>query len=234
MVFLNTYSLLRLHFFVLISVLLLTSSCLKSDFNITNRLSVYFEASNIDNDLAYANNDTLRITEIKFIVNEMKIETEDSTVLGTTSDASGILVAYNSENNGLRLVLSIDLGFSDLAAFNAYYIGVSPVPFRSPGFDDDFFGTGTTNYSLVIKGAINNKSFILRSNTVFEKEYSFSPVQLDDETETLRVVQRLDLKKVFEGEAGELLNPDEDESNEKILQNFRNNLIVSASAVNEF
>lgn len=189
---------------VITSVLFFVSGCLKSDFEIQKRVEVLFMVENLNKDMVFGQ-DTLRIEEFKYVLNGFKLVTEDSTELQTDSNINALIFGYDASAVGDRIVISTGLGF-ELNGFVAYEMSLAPVDDDATILDADFFG-GTNNYSIIIKGDVNDQSFTYRTDVDFLKKFFFDPVYVTDTEETIFLRSKIDLQKVFIDEEGELLSP---------------------------
>jgi hypothetical protein len=214
--------------FLLFPVLLLTTiSCLDSNIQSEEkRLSIYLEIDGLGDELAY-NENLLVINEFKFALDRIKLHTAQA-VLGTGDNITALIFAYTDEFTQPRLIIDAGLGFSDVEIFNGYEIFLEPVSSRQNVFDNDFFGEDE-NYSVIIKGEINEESFEFKSTGFFETFYDLDGVQLTDRNETLRILTTLDVEAIFTDPDGNFLDPRVSENDEQIIENLKLNLAVEAS-----
>lgn len=205
----------------------LTSCITSSKDEEQRRLALYFLAENIGEELTYGDQ-TLVIDEFKFALNRLNLYAEKDVILQTSSDVSALIYSYNKNIVNDRLVLDVDLGFRDIDRFFGYEIFVETVSSSTGVFDGDFFGQDG-NYSIIIKGTINDIDFNFRSKLDFERKYDFNVVMSGD-FETLLIRNKIDVEGVFTAQDGGLLNPNETANEEQIVENIRDLLIVQASA----
>ena len=209
------------------------TSCIKSGSNIPNRFSLYYNALSLGEDLIQGT-DTLNITQFKYILNSFNIQTQDSLILGTSTDQNTILMFDAAGTNENQFILSIEIGFDEANGFEKYSQRVGPIPDNTtPLFDSDFFGT-PNNYSIVVKGTWNGESFTFNSSAVLDRTFTYPAIFLTEENETLQILTTVDVEHVFRITADSLLNPTNPATGNTIVQRFSQNIQLSAQQANEF
>lgn len=167
-------------------------------------MALYFETESLGDTLS-SDEDYVVITDFKFSVDRFVVSGEEIE-LESSADISTFLFTYDLNATDERLVIDVGLGVADNFTFNNYSMFLEPVKDNAPIIDDDFFGE-ENNYSLIIKGSFKNKNFDLKFSPTFEKSFTFTPVTLSDEDETLLLIKSIDLRDIFINSDGTILNP---------------------------
>lgn len=216
----------------LIVLLLALSSCLDSaQLFDEKRVSILFNVNNIGTSLE-AGDDLIVINEFKFAIDRFTISSEEIS-LGTQDRITALLFIYEEVMEGSILVIDVGLGISDNAIFDTYEMFLEPVASRSGILDDDFF-SDDGNYSIVIKGEINDNSFVYNSSREFEKTFNFTPASLTEINETLVLRKSIDILEVLFDENGEFLDPRIESNDVKIVDNINTYLTITAAAEDIF
>lgn len=222
-------------FIFIIAVSTVTGCWLDTDPpTVPKRVELTFEVDNIGVPLE-ANGDTLNVEEFKFIIRTFNLITADSETLQTTEEREPFIFGYNTELEGERLILGVDLGFEDFDRFSGYEVFVNRALGEDNLLDPDFYGENE-NYSLVMSGTFNRDNFLYKSTLSFDKLFEFdNPVNLDDNNVTLWINTLLDLENLFiDSENNLLLNPQNEADREEIETRFQNHLRVEAAASTNF
>ena len=203
------------------------ASCISSA-TITDekRFGILFQAENIGEDLI-VEQDTLNISEFKFSLGSLTASSEEGFVFETVDRISALIFGYTEDLTGDRLIIEVGLGLNNDLAFNSYTMFLEPVENRSTIFDDDFFGS-EENYSIVIKGTVGEQEFEFKSSAVFDKEFTFNRVELDETTETLVLRKTIDLFETFTTPEGALIDPRLPENENVIVSSIQENLELQA------
>jgi hypothetical protein len=218
--------------FTLPLLFLITVSCLDSNVvSEEKRLSIYFQVDGLGHTMTFGEQE-LTISEFKFALDRISLHAEDA-VLQTGGNITALIFAYTDQMNQPRLIIDVGLGFSDVDVFNGYEIFLEPVASRTNIQDTDFFGDDE-NYSVIIKGGLDDEEFVFRSSLEFETFYDIGRVELTDRNETLLIISELEIESLFTNDEGEFLNPLLSESESQIIDNIRTNLEVSATASSIF
>lgn len=210
---------------LLLGYFILTTGCLKSDFDIQKRVEVLFFVENISEDLIFGS-DTVNVTEFKYVLNSFRLTTQDSVVIQTDSDVNALIFSYDEAAAGDRIVISTGLGF-ELNDFVAYDMSLGPVEDGAPILDGDFFG-GENNYSIIMKGSVNSTEFIFKSDILFNKRFDFDPVTVSDSEETIFIRSRLDVQDIFQDTEGAFLSPLGTSNKTKIEEEIEEELDIVA------
>ncbi len=213
---------------VLLTIISFTvlASCLTSSREIEKRLELRFQAERIAEDLI-VNGDTLFIEEFKFALDQFILRLEDGTELISSENVSTIILSYDQNGVGDRLVLSTGIGF-DVSGFNNYELSITPVPDGSNIFDTDFVDGG--NFSFIVYGKYNGEDFEYFSSLDFDGSFDFPSVELTDLQETLFLRNLVRMDSVFTDDQGNLIDPNDEDRSLEIEANFRNALRVEAFA----
>jgi hypothetical protein len=216
-------------FALLLIAAALLSSCISSaDLTNEKRFAMLFNVDNIGEELVI-DQDTLYISELKFSLDRLSLRTDSDIDFETVSSITAMIFAYNEELQGDRLIIEVGLGVSDDLAFNSYSMFLEPVESRNNIFDTDFFGE-STNYSVIIKGVINEVEFEFRSNGEFEKDYIFDRVEVNSLNETLVLTKSIDVGNLFTGSDGSFIDPRISENEELILNGLNTHLELTVTA----
>jgi len=206
-------------------------SCLSTDPPTAEKhVAMYFKADNIGETFEYDENEIL-IDEFKFALDKFTLFGIDDLALETGGLITAMIFAYNDNLENYRLIIDVGLGFTDDFQFEGYKMYLEPIQSRTGIMDDDFFSE-ERNYSVIIKGVVNEKSFEFKSSEEFEKKFDFSRVQLNDQNETITFRKRIDLENIFIGEDNSFLDPTNDEHEMQIIENIYNHLHLEATAEN--
>lgn len=209
-------------------VILLLGSCVTSDRDQEQRrLALYFLATNVGNELTIGDT-TLIVDEFKFALDRFNLYTANDLTLQTSGDVTALIYSYSRSLSGDRLILDVDLGFRDIDRFTGYEIFLEPVSSRTGVLDGDFFGQDT-NYSVVIRGSVNELDFIFRSDKSFSSMYDFV-VDVGGRDETLIIRNIIDVNEIFQNSNGLFIDPSISENEQQIIDNIEQNLRVQASA----
>ena len=213
-------------------ITILFASCITSNKDEEQRrLALYFLAQNVGNEIVI-DDQILLVDEFKFAMDRLNIYAENDFVLQTSGDVTALIYSYNKNIIDDRLVLDVDLGYREIDRFLGYEIFIEPVRDRTGVLDGDFFGSDG-NYSVIIKGKVNEIEFTFRSSMEFEQKYEFS-VDLNKEKETLLIRNIINVANVFTSSEGGFLDPLEPESEEQIFDNIGKSLEIQASAATIF
>lgn len=205
-------------------------SCLSTDPPTEEKhVAMYFKSFNIGEMLEYGDNEIF-IEEFKFALDRFTLFGSDDLVLETGGLITAMIFAYNENMDNYRLIIDVGLGFSDDFRFEGYNMALQPIQERRGIMDDDFFSE-EGNYSVVIKGEVNDVGFEFKSSEAFEKMFNFSGVQLSEQNETIAFRKSIDLQTIFSDEENNFLDPRDEEIELQIMENIYNNLQLEASAV---
>lgn len=208
--------------FTLLSLSLFISCLNSSVESEEKRVSIFFSALNIGEDLEIGDN-VINVDEFKFSLDRFNLYAEEDVVLQTGGNVDALIFAYNEEIRNQRLVLDVGLGFSDVENFTGYEIFFEPVDDDANILDSDFFGSDQ-NYSQIIRGTVNEVEFVFKASYIFEKLYDITRVQLNDREETLVISSFIDLEDVFIDENGDFLDPTVEENEQLIMAKIEENL----------
>lgn len=207
-------------------ILSLLSSCIKSSIESEEkRVSIYFSALQIGEELTVGDN-VIQIKEFKFALSRFNLYAANDVILQSSGNVGAFLFAYTDQITDQRLILDVGLGFSDIENFNGFEIFFEPVSNNANIGDAEFFGNGE-NFSQVIRGTVNEVDFVFKSSFAFEKFYEISGVQLSDRDETLVITTFIDLEDVFVDSNGDFLDPTLEENKPLIMNNIEANLSTS-------
>ncbi|NBC26108.1 MAG: hypothetical protein GVY08_04555 [Bacteroidetes bacterium] len=214
-----------------VMVMALISGCIEtSDPENPGRFEITFEVEDVGNELI-AGTDTLVVNELKFSLEEFRITDVDSVVLGSEGNVDTFIFFHNDELPTENLVFSTSIGFVDVDEFIGYDIFVEPVKSSDNIADMDFFGEDE-NYSLIISGTINGSEFEYKSFPEFDRMFSFQPVSLTTNSETLLIEKTIDFRDLLvDPDTGELIDPRNEENRQRIDASFEDALRVSVSAI---
>ncbi len=213
---------MKAYHLLLISSVLFLSSCLRSETNIGKRFELLYYSPDIGQHINFGD-DSVRVTDIKFIVSDFTLTNEDGIVLQTAENITALLYDYDLDAFGDRIIISTEIGF-EINNFVSFGMNIDPVDDNDPLFDTDFFGN-TTNYSLIIVGSVNDEDFIIRSSSSFDLNWDFDePVILTDVNETIFLRSLISIEEVFRAEDGSLLDPTDNADIPQIVSNFGDNL----------
>lgn len=192
----------------LISPILIFSvlGCIQtSEPDMPNRINYLFNVQNVGNTLEL-DQDSILVTEIKILANKFNLLLSDEGKLQSQPDA--LIMAYRTEKKGDdELVLSVNIGYKDITRFKGLELFIDPPADKDNIQDTDFIGN-EQNFSLIIKGDYNKKSFIYKSNLSFKNDFHFSEVVLTDDKRHLAVRVLLDIKDILiEESTNEILDP---------------------------
>lgn len=217
---------------IFLVVILFLSSCITSNRDLEQRrLALYFLAENIGSEINI-DDQTIVINEFKFALDRFSLYAENDIVLQTSGDVTALIYSYDKNIINDRLVLDVDLGFRDIDRIIGYELFAEPVSNRTGVLDSDFFGQDS-NYSVIIRGTVNDLDFNFRSSLEFERKYDFSVVFSEDK-ETIVIRNIVDLENVFTSSNGGFLDPLETENEEKIVKNIRDYLVIQVSTASIF
>ncbi|TVR12605.1 MAG: hypothetical protein EA391_15030 [Balneolaceae bacterium] len=216
-------------YFLFTLILVFTSSCITSSIESEEkRVSISFKVENLGTELEIGNS-IIEIEEFKFPLEQLSLYAADDVIVQTRSEVSALIFSYNDLLSEPRLVIEVGLGFSDITNFEGYEMILTPLTNTRGIVDGDFFGS-TQNYSVIIKGTIDDIEFDMRSTESFTKFFDLGNVELTTRLETLFIEKTLDVSKIFEGENGEILNPRDPSYFEAIVDNVEKHIQVSGSA----
>jgi len=210
---------------VILTILSISSCITSSVVSEEKRVSIFFSALNIGEDLQVEDN-IINIREFKFALSKFNLFAEGDVVLQTTGDVEALIFAYSESNRSQRLILDVGLGFTDVENFTGYEMILEPVTDSASILDSDFFGGGE-NFSQVIRGTVNGTEFEFKSSISFDKFFEINGVQLTETEETLLITKFIDLEDVFVNSEGEFLDPTLEENEPVIMNNIKENLTVN-------
>lgn len=214
---------------ILLCALFIFASCLSSDPPPAEKhVAMFFKADNIAETIEIDDNEIV-IEEFKFAIDRFSLFGADDLELETSGILTAMIFAYTEEITDFRLIIDVGLGFSDDFHFDGYKMHLEPIQNRTGIMDDDFFSE-EINYSVVIKGVVNEMSFEFKSSEEFEKRFDFNRVQLSEQNETIAFRKNIDLENVFINDEGGFLDPRDDENELEIINNIQNHLQIAASA----
>jgi len=215
---------------LLIASTLISVGCLTtSEPTEPKRMDLTFFATDIGT-LIQAGEDSLVVNEFKFAVNRFNVVDSDSTILQSTSQIDTFIHFFNTDFTEQNLVFSVELGFEDVNEFESYDMFVEPVPENANIADSDFYGD-PENYSLIISGTFNDRTFTYFSSVEFEKTFEFSTVQLTGTNETLLIEKQILIEDMFTNPStGSLIDPRDSENAELLDSQFKNHIHVNATA----
>ena len=219
------HTLKTLFFCLMLGIFVSSCSIFNPDIEIEKRVSLYFNVDGVAEDLSAAE-DTLRINEFKFSIRQFNLSGDDIE-LGSSNNVKAFIFGYNESTENDRLVISVGLSISDNATFDSYKMFLSPVAKNASILDTDFIGNDG-NYSIIIKGSLNQKNFTYRSKASFDREMSFDNVKLDNVSETIVLIKSINLDDVFFDGNGDLIDPTNSENSSVIVSNIRNALEIEA------
>lgn len=200
------------------------SSCIRSGTEIGRRFEALFFVQNLGDDILYGT-DTLTVTEFKFSVRGLKLVTENDIELGNNNT---LIFGYNSLGDRDVLVISSEIGY-EVDGFTDFEYTINPVRNSDQIFDTKFFGN-STNYSLIIEGLVNGEYFMYRSSPSFTKSFSFEPIRLSDQEETIFIRTVVNVDGLFVNENDEFLDPRDSANNGQINANVRDAIGIEAFA----
>ncbi|TVQ67138.1 MAG: hypothetical protein EA360_03165 [Balneolaceae bacterium] len=216
------------HSTVLLLILLLLSSCITSNRDQEQRrLALYFFANNVGSEISIGDANLI-ISEFKFSLDRFNLYTANDLTLQTSADVTALIYSYDQNISGDRLILDVDLGFRDIDRFTGYELFVEPPSSRTGVLDGDFFGQDT-NFSVIIRGTVDELDFTFRSSLSFTNEYDFI-VDVGGREETLIIRNLIDVEDVFTDSDGSFLNPVLSANEQKIVGNIESKLRVQASS----
>lgn len=214
---------------LLLGALFIFASCLSTDpAPAEKHVAMFFKADNIAETIEIEDNEIV-IEEFKFAIDRFSLFGADDLELETGGLLTAMIFAYTEEITDYRLIIDVGLGFSDDFQFNGYKMYLEPIQNRTGIMDDDFFSE-EANYSVIIKGVVNEMSFEFRSSEEFEKRFDFNRVQLSDQNETIAFRKSVDLINVFINDENGFLDPRDEENELEIIKNIENNLEIAATA----
>jgi hypothetical protein len=219
----------RTSLLITLLTVLLFSSCISSA-NITDekRFGILFEAEKIGQDLTIGE-ETVNISEFKFSLSSLTLTTDENVVFETVDRISALIFAYTEDIEQERLIIEVGLGINNDLAFNGYTMFLEPVDDRSSIFDDDFFG-GEENYSIVIRGTIGEEEFEFKSSAIFDKEFPFDRVEVDELNETLVIRKTIDLEEFLTSSQGTLIDPRNPANEQLLVNSIEENLQLSVTS----
>ena len=190
----------------LLALLLIFSSCLKTDrVEIEKRVESLYQVTNF-NKWVIRGSDSLKINELKFLIDDFSIITTDSVVLQKSENVPPLIYGYYEATGGDQLVFSVGLGFGKLKGFEKYNVLVTPADRQQPVTDSDFFDNDNS-YSVVIKGRYNSSDFTFRSKLNRTKNFVLIPVVVDDKNNVLVINSYIDIVDLFVAEPDTIINP---------------------------
>ena len=209
-----------------ISVLLLSVSglagCIQTDeVNFPKRVDILFEVENMSQALT-AGEDTLLIENFKFLADKFTIVAKDSLLLEPR--VNSLIFSYNGVQSEPSLILGVDLGFEDIDTFIGYSLYISRATANDLVKDPDFY-VDEEYASVIIKGTMNNVPFTFSTGIQFQRNFTFPPVLLSDDEETLVIHTSFDAQEIFIDENNQILNPRDNKST-------IDSLIINALEVN--
>lgn len=218
-----------LRLLIFIGSLLIAVSCISTTNTlIEKRLSLYFIAENIGT-VQTIDETEIVVTDLKFALDRFRLEGEGDTIIETGEQITAIIFSYGEQLSGENLVLDVGLGITSDLFFNSYTMFLEPVRSRTNVFDNDFFGEDE-NYSLVIKGTIDEVSFEMTSTLELEQAFNFDNVQLRGNDETLVMIKRIDVRELFIDEENNFIDPRVAENEDTIAERVIDNLRISVSS----
>lgn len=218
------------YLYLLLVFSFISISCLEtSEPDQPGRIDLTFEVPDIGSEYV-TGTDTLIVNEFKFSMDRFTITDVDSVVIGSDERIDAFIVFFNDELDTENLVISTSIGFPDLDRFVGYDIFVQPVRSSDNIADSEFFGD-PNNFSLVINGSVNGESFMYRSNPEFVQQFSYPEARLTFRNETLLLEMTLEALNVLVDEDGSIIDPRDEENSDTIDERFRQNITVSASAI---
>jgi hypothetical protein len=187
----------------------------KSDANVHLRMQA---ASSTNTAAKFAaqstQSDSLVITEVKFFVEEMEIESVQNDSLD-----------FERENFIVNLPLDgmpLDIANLDIPAgiYDEFEIEIEKPDDKDVVVTDTDFKDETGDYSVVVKGTFNGEAFMFRSSEDFEIEIELnSPINLGDDESAVLMIS-VDVMSWFLGATGEVLDPKNPANTERINENI--------------
>ncbi len=218
---------MRLFIPLLFSVLFLISSCVDYDkFSEQRYIHLGFWIDDIRSSFTQ-DQDTLRVDEIKFLVNRVVIEAEEDKGLESLRTA---IFRYTRNMNEPIVVLFTP---SAVPFDNPELYLFQKGPYRSnETINDTDFVVGDEQYSFVFKGTVNGEEFVYRS--LAEQSYNFDieNVILTNSLETLTIQKRFILDNFIREIPFQTLLEPTSEDKARIDSLFLNNIEVSFFAEN--
>lgn len=194
---------------ILFLTTIVSTGCIETSTPTTpKRIDLEFMVENVGNHIEMKQ-DSIRINEIKLLGNRFNVIDVNEAVIET--EVKAIVISYRDTNQDKEeLVLSANIGFEDFERFKAMQIFISPPEDEDVLTDDNFLGTDQ-NYSFVLKGAYNDRSFTFQMATTFDKLFQFEEVSIDNEDETLVLQVLLDMKDLLiDTEKNEIIIPNQE------------------------
>lgn len=213
--------------------LMLLSSCIQTPTpDVPKRISFRLNVDNVG-DVLKLGEDSIHVEEVKFLADKINITLPDSVVLQTSVDA--LVMRYQSDYAGnTQNVLTANIGYEGLNQFAGIELFVAPPQNDDNIQDNDFFGS-ETNFSYIIRGSYNGKSFDFNSSVSFKNDYNFeNTVQLTDTKETMLLILRSDARQIFIDQSGNyILDPTAESNKTAIDSMFKASINVNAAASDE-
>lgn len=222
---------LLIHLLFPATLLLLINSCVQTpEPEFPKRINYNFFVENVGDTLT-AGQDTIAVSEIKLLADKFEVVAHDGTLLQSEPDA--IIIGYREEKEGEdELVLSAPIGFEDIDRFTGVNLFIAPAKDNDNIQDNDFFGENS-NYSIIIRGIYNSRSFTYRTDFSFDKTFEFSEVELTKSEETLVLRMLLNIEDIFIDESNDSIHDPFDEDNRSVINSLiRENVEMEAFAAN--
>jgi len=214
----------------LISIILVTVSCVQTPApTYPKRINYFFNVNNVGDTLS-AGQDSISITEFKLLAEKFNLLVAgNETKLQSQVDA--LIMGYREANGSDdELVIATDLGYKDFTNFDGLELFIAPPTEGDNISDVDFFGDNT-NYSTVFKGEYNGKNFTYRSTVAFQKDFQFDTVELTDTKNTIATRFLLDFKDIIiDKSTGKILDPENADNKSKIDSLIKNTMRLEAFA----
>lgn len=191
---------------VLLPLFLLLDGCIAtSDPTIARDVEYLFNVDNVGKTIT-AGEDSIAVSEIKLLADKFNLVLNDDALLQPDVDA--LIMAFSAQNQGAdELVFSALIGYEDMEIFKGFELFIAKANDEDDIRDTDFFGDNT-NYSLIIKGDINEESYVYKSDVQFQKTFEFEEVKLTDTKSTLVLRVLLDVEDILIDETGnEIIDP---------------------------
>jgi len=221
-----------LYLLLIIGFGLIESSCLQSSFNVQKRFQLNYQATAVGRQFVLGE-DSLTINEFKFSASNIRLITEDSTVIGTDGNVDALIFGYTTFDQLERFIVGTPF-MIQVNNFIGYEMDIDPVPSDASIVDSDFFDP-ENNYSLVVRGSYNGINFEWFESPVFDKSFTFErPIEVTNELETLYLLLESDLLDMFTNDDGVLLDPTDDDQKAEIIENMPDHFSMQAGAITNF
>lgn len=196
---------------------------------IPNRLSLRFNVSGMSSEIGGSNQDTIKIEEVKFLVDKFQLFSVQQDTLESQVDA--LVMKYDERNLGAdEVVIEGALGVVDIKRFNGIKLFIDQVKTQDNIVDQEF-RTGGEQFSFILKGEFNGMNFTHFSKVKFDKLFNFETVEVSPETETILVRVLSEVNSfMIDRETQAVLNPDNDRDAAKIDSLLEVSLNVEAEA----